>query len=256
LQIEEDPFSFLGSPFRNLIAYQKWPDSEPFYLIGAHFDSVEGSPGADDNASGVAALLEIARVLSKAWRKRGQATFSPENVQEKVACPLFPNVVFAFFNLEEFSMIGSTHYASLLKKKDSKLLGMISLEMIGYTDKRPGSQKYPPGFQFFYPNTGDFIGVVANGKSRSFLKKVTAALRQIPLLPVETITLPFNGGVVPASRLSDHSPFWDEGYPALLVTDTSFYRNPHYHGPTDTVETLDPEFLRKATEGITRVFLE
>ena len=147
-------------------------------------------------------------------------------------------------------MIGSTHFAKKLKAAGAKVNAMISLEMVGYTDNRPGSQKYPIGLSWFYPEQGNFIAVVGNWNSNSLLKKFSRQLRKVPGLPVETLAVPGNGSLIPAVRLSDHSSFWDLDYPALMVTDTSFFRNPHYHGRTDTIDTLDMGFMAKVCEGV------
>ena len=126
---------------------------------------------------------------------------------------------------------------------------MCSLEMIGFTESQ-GLQRYPWFLQGRYPSTGTFIGLAANTRSRALLATVAEAMRTVPSLPVETIMIPGSGWMVPESRLSDHAPFWDQGYPALLVTDTSFFRNPHYHQASDTVDTLDLNFLTKVTQGL------
>ena len=152
-------------------------------------------------------------------------------------------------------MVGSTYFARKLKAAGAKVDAMISLEMIGYTDSRPGSQKYPAGLSWLYPDRGDFIGVIGNWNSSSLLRKVTRQMRQVQGLSVETLSVPGNGVLIPAVRLSDHSPFWDLGYPALMVTDTSFFRNPHYHAATDTLETLNLEFMAKVCEGVIRAVL-
>lgn len=230
LIVESDFFFYRGKRFRNIIARLAPQPATPSFLIGAHFDTVEGTPGADDNASGVAVLLEAARLLSRAK-------------------PRLP-VVFCAFNLEELNMVGSTHLAQKLKGSRAKIEGMISLEMVGYTDPRPGSQKYPVGLKWFYPDRGDFIGIIGNWKSAPLLRRFSRLMRQVPGLPVETLSVPGNGGLIPEVRLSDHSPFWDAGYPALLVTDTSFFRNPHYHRPTDTLETLDLNFMARVCTGV------
>jgi Zn-dependent M28 family amino/carboxypeptidase len=156
------------------------------------------------------------------------------------------------FNLEELNMIGSAAFAKKLKAAGARVGAMISLEMVGYTDSRPGSQKLPVGLSRLYPDRGDFIGVVGNWKSDALLRKFSAAMREVPNLPVETLSVPGNGMLIPAVRLSDHSPFWDLGYPAVMVTDTSFYRNPHYHAATDMVETLNIDFMVKVCEGVVR----
>ena len=232
LAIESDYFSYRGKKFRNIVGRLVAQRGAPLIILGAHLDSVVGTPGADDNASGVAVLLETARLLSQA-RLRSQA-------------------LFCAFNLEELNMIGSTAFARKLNSAGTKVDAMISLEMVGYTDSRPGSQKYPPGLSWFYPDRGDFIGVIGNWNSSSLLRKFTQQMRQVKGLSVETLSVPGNGAIIPAVRLSDHSPFWDLGYPALMVTDTSFFRNPHYHGPKDTLETLNLDFMAKVCEGVIR----
>ncbi len=230
LAVENDIFSYRGRKFRNIIGRGGSNPRSPLIVVGAHFDSVTGTPGADDNASGVVVMLEAARTLTQARLR------SP--------------VLFCAFNLEELNMIGSTHFAKKLKAAGAKVNAMISLEMVGYTDNRPGSQKYPIGLSWFYPEQGNFIAVVGNWNSNSLLKKFSRQLRKVPGLPVETLAVPGNGSLIPAVRLSDHSSFWDLDYPALMVTDTSFFRNPHYHGRTDTIDTLDMGFMAKVCEGV------
>ncbi len=230
LTVENDTFNYRRRKFRNIIGRGGSNPRSPLIIVGAHFDSVMGTPGADDNASGVAVLLEAARTLA----------------QTRLRSP----VLFCAFNLEELNMIGSTHFAKKLRAAGAKVNAMISLEMVGYTDNRPGSQKYPIGLSWFYPEQGNFIAVVGNWNSNSLLKKFSRLTRKVPGLPVETLAVPGNGSLIPAVRLSDHSPFWDLDYPALLVTDTSFFRNPNYHGRTDTIDTLDLGFMAKVCEGV------
>ena len=230
LIVEGDYFSYRGRNFRNIVGRLSPHRARSLVILGAHFDSVQGTPGADDNASGVAVLLEAARLLARA-RVGSQ-------------------VLFCAFNLEELNMIGSGYFAKKLKSAGAKVAAMISLEMVGYTDSRPGSQKYPLGLKAFYPERGNFIGVIGNWNSASLLRRFARQMRQVRGLPVETLSVPGNGGLIPAARLSDHSPFWDAGYPALMVTDTSFFRNPHYHGSTDTLETLNFDFMAKVCEGV------
>jgi Zn-dependent M28 family amino/carboxypeptidase len=147
-------------------------------------------------------------------------------------------------------MIGSAHFAKRLKSHGLKVAAMVSLEMLGYTDSRTGSQKYPVGLSWFYPERGDFIGIIGNWRSATLLKSFAGAMRQIAGLPVETLTVLGNGYLLPQVRLSDHAPFWDLGYPALLLTDTAFMRNPHYHTSSDTIDTLDLEFMSKVCQGV------
>jgi aminopeptidase YwaD len=229
LRVESDPFSYRGRSFRNVLA--RTPARRaPLVVLGAHFDSVEGSPGADDNASGVAVLLEAARLLS--------------------AMKLNSEVLFCAFNLEELNMIGSSHLAKRLKSEGANIAGMVSLEMLGYTDRRPGSQKYPAALSWLYPDRADFIGVVGNWRSAALLRSFAAGLKKVEGLPVETLSVLGNGFLVPQARLSDHAPFWDAGYPALLLTDTAFMRNPHYHSASDTIDTLDLDFMAKVCQGV------
>jgi Zn-dependent M28 family amino/carboxypeptidase len=232
LAVESDYFTYRGTKFRNIIGRLGSQRGPSCFILGAHFDAVPGTPGADDNASGVAVLLEAARLLARA------------RLRSSVLC--------CAFNLEELNMVGSTHFAGKLKAAGANVTGMVSLEMVGYTDSRPGRQKYPLALKWFYPDRGDFIGVIGNWSSSSLLNKFAREMRQVRPLSVETLSVPGNGGLIPEVRLSDHSPFWDLGYPALLVTDTAFLRNPNYHGPTDTLETLDFEFMSKVCEGVIR----
>jgi Zn-dependent M28 family amino/carboxypeptidase len=236
LGVESHFFKYSGKTYRNIIGRWGGGAKTPLIVLGAHLDSVEGTPGADDNASGLAVLLEAARILAH-LKPRFQT-------------------LFCAFNLEEQNMIGSGHFVRKLKSEEAKVEGMISLEMVGYTDRRTGGQKYPIGLKWFYPDRGDFIAVVGNFRSTGFLRKVARLMRQVPALPVETLLVPGNGFLIPEARLSDHSPFWDAGYPALLVTDTSFFRNPHYHGPTDKLETLDLDFMANVCEGVVRAAAE
>ena len=129
---------------------------------------------------------------------------------------------------------------------------MVSLEMLGYCSHEPGSQNFPPELADHFPDVGNFIGIVGNQISGDLIQTFRDAFRSVPDLPVESLQVPENGTSLPPSRLSDHSPFWDEGFSAAMVTDTSFMRNPHYHLPSDTPETLDADFLHKVTEGVLR----
>lgn len=219
----------MGRPFVNLIARPRALPPGPRLILGAHLDTVMGTPGADDNASGLAALIEVGRAL---------APLALRIPVELIA-----------FTLEETGMIGSTHYAGALRRARVALLGMLSLEMIGFTETQ-GLQHYPWFLRDRFPPQGTYLGVSGNGRSRGLLRTVAEAMRTVDGLPIETLALPGNGQLFPEARLSDHAPFWDRGYPALLLTDTAFFRNPHYHQPTDTVATLDLAFLAKVTQGL------
>lgn len=238
-QIERHPFQAQDSmqvrfSGQNLIARHPQLSSpdKPQFCIGAHLDTRPESLGADDNTSAVATLLELGRLLpvlhETSWK------WSVELVA---------------FDLEENGMLGGAEHAKRHQTNQTDLRGMVSLEMLGYCDPTPGSQMLPRELVGLYPDTGDFIAVVGNQNSGSLIEIFQSGLKQVPELPVETLQIPQNGEMLQATRLSDHSPFWDAGYPALMITDTSFLRNPHYHQPTDTVDTLDFEFLTKVAQG-------
>ncbi len=215
----------------NLPPISATANNKPLILIGAHYDAIPGTPGADDNATGVAVLLELAR--------------------DFVAKPLKYPVQLVAFDLEEYGMVGSEEYASFLKEKKQPIRLMLSLEMLGYCDYSPNSQTYPTGLKYFYPDRGDFIALVGNLSTIPDLIRLSSNIRQQGT-PCEWLTVPNRGTIVPATRLSDHSPFWDNGYRALMVTDTSFLRNPYYHKPSDTIETLDLDFLTGVCRGLIR----
>lgn len=208
------------------------PKSDTRFCVGAHLDSRPETPGADDNASAVAALLEIARLLPAVW---------PANAALELELLLF--------DLEERGMLGGAEHARLSKLRPFELAGMVSLEMLGYCDHRRNTQQMPPQLKGLYPDVGNFIGVVGNQVSGRLIDLFAQGMKQVDGLPVEWLSVPANGAALQATRLSDHSPFWDAGYPALMITDTSFLRNPHYHLATDTVDTLDLDFLQRVTEG-------
>lgn len=205
------------------------PTQHPPILLAAHYDSVPGTPGADDNATGVAVLLELARVFS-------------EN-------PLTIPLRFIAFDLEEYGLVGSEIYAQELKEKKEKIHLMFSLEMLGYCCQETNSQSYPPVINQFYPRTGNFIAFVGNLVTIRESQFFARQMRQSGT-PSEWLSVPLSGTMIPETRLSDHTPFWDQGYKAMMVTDTSFLRNPHYHLPTDTIETLDLDFLTGVCEGL------
>jgi aminopeptidase YwaD len=230
LDVKEDCFQWEGKSYKNIVAEKKGRASpDRVFILGAHYDTVPGSPGADDDASGIAVLLEIARNIQ---------SVSLEGTLRLIA-----------FSLEEYNYIGSSHYVESLKKGKEEILGMISLEMVGFTGPR---QDYPPYLEpKYYPNVGDFIAIVGNERSQKLLEKVCQSFKtHIPQLPLEFLMVPGNGERMEEVRLSDHSTFWDEGFPALLVTDTSFLRNPNYHLPSDRIETLNFEFMQKVATGV------
>lgn len=230
LDVKEDHFEWEGKSYKNIVA-EKRGITFPLrvLILGAHYDTVPGSPGADDNASAVALLLEVAR-----------------NIQ---AVPLGSTVRLIAFSLEEYDYGGSAHYVEGLKKGGEEILGMISVEMVGFTAPR---QDYPPYLNpKHYPNVGDFIAIIGNERSKELLEKVCQSFKtNSPQLPLELLVVPGNGEAMEEARLSDHSPFWDQGLSALMVTDTGFLRNPNYHLSSDRIETLNFEFMQKVAIGV------
>lgn len=209
------------------------------FILGAHLDSRPETPGADDNASAVAVLLEVARLLG------------PELTAD--AAPSTPvQLELAVFDLEENGMLGGAFHAASCRAAGESVCGMVSLEMLGYCSEKPGSQTFPPELADRFPDTGNFIGIVGNQVSDPLIRHFSRAFNSVPNLPCESLQVPDNGLTFPPTRLSDHSPFWDEGFAALMITDTSFMRNPHYHLPSDTPETLDRGFLHNVAEGVLR----
>jgi Zn-dependent M28 family amino/carboxypeptidase len=214
------------------------------YLLGAHYDSVAGTVGADDNASAVAVQLEVARNLKLLERR--------EDLDLKIK--------FVSFALEERPVfitpyMGSKVYARKAKREKEKIDGMICLEMVGYTCRESGCQGYPFPLNFMdYPKKGDFIGIVGDIGSRKFALNLYNAFQKNPSLPVVKLLVPFKGWLLPNVRLSDHSSFWDQGYNAVMVTDSAFYRNPHYHLPSDTMEKLDYEFMAEVVKSLVIFF--
>ena len=195
-------------------------------LVAAHYDGPLGSPGADDNASGVAALLELARRWAQTPPKRP--------------------VWLVAFDQEEWGMVGSAALARELKSSGQRLHLMLSLEMLGYTAE---VQNYPhEAMKAVYGSRGDFIALVANTGAAALLPGLSRGMGAH--VKTKVLPVPFKGRQLPDVRLSDHSPFWDEGYNAVMVTDTSFMRNPHYHQPSDTIETLDLPFLQAVIDGL------
>ncbi len=196
--------------------------------------------GADDNASAIAVQLETARHL-KELKGHKELDLAVELVS---------------FALEEPPVFGTRYmgsrvYALKARKEKEQIDGMICLEMVGYTCHEPGCQSYPFPLMFLgYPEQGNFIGIVGNLNSRGFTKALFRAFRRNPELPVVELTVPFGGWMLPSVRLSDHSSFWDQGYKAVMITDTAFFRNPHYHLSSDTMEKLDYGFMAELVESL------
>ncbi len=205
---------------------------EQILLVGAHYDSVSGSPGANDNATGVAALLELSRLFVKA------------SLERSLRFVAFVNEEPPFFN---WGSMGSMVYAKAARKRGDDIRLAISLETLGYYSDEPGSQRYPPFFRFFYPDRGNFIAFVSNFRSRSMLKRAIGAFRASSDFPLESVA---SFEFVPGIGWSDHLSFWRQGYLALMITDTAPYRYPHYHRPSDTPDKVDYPSLARMTDGL------
>ena len=216
-------YEYGGREYGNIVVTLPGSGADPAWVVvGAHYDTVMGTPGADDNGSAVAVLLEMARSLQgKAFNR---------------------TVKFVFFTLEEPPVFRSEFMGSFVFAKEARGRGqdihaMVCLEMLGFFGDEKGKQAFPfPLMNLFYSSTPDFIAVVGNLKSRKLVRAVADALGKNSPVPVETLCAPL---VVPGIDFSDHRSFWKMGYPAVMITDTAFYRNPLYHTPQDTLETLD-----------------
>jgi len=213
----------------------------PLLVLSAHYDTVPGTAGADDDGSGTVVLLELARRL--AGRQ------------------LSIELALVWFDAEEEGLIGSGRYVEALGPDERKrFMGAVNLETMGYTDRRPGSQRLPVGAKTLFDpgDRGDFLLIVGNLQSALLGRAVFEGLQPEhgPQFRSELFALlPGAGWLIPDSRRSDHARFWDEELPAVMLTDTANLRSPHYHQPTDTVETLDLEFLAAAARGLERAVL-
>jgi Zn-dependent M28 family amino/carboxypeptidase len=237
--VRRQPYVVRGLECSNLevvLAGSRWPEES--IVVGAHYDTVDGSPGADDNASAVAALIEIARLLHGVTLSR------------TLKLVAFVNEEPPFFFWGE---MGSQVYARAARRRNEDIRLMISLEMLGYYRDEPGSQAYPPLFRHFHPDRGNFIAFVSNLRSGRVMRRAAQAFRQHSDFPLET-TATF--GWIPGVAWSDHLSFWRAGYRAFMCTDTAFFRNPYYHSAQDTPDKLDYSRLAQLTRGLARMLEE
>jgi Zn-dependent M28 family amino/carboxypeptidase len=225
-QFREQAFESGGRTVRNI------ETGAGTVVVGAHYDTVPGSPGADDNASGVAVLIELARMG-------------------------LPAIFVAFANEEmpyfQSGEMGSLAYAARAAAAGDKIAAMLSLEMLGFYRDEPGSQGYPPPLSWFYPDRGDFIGFVGDIGSRALVRGAIGAFREAARFPSQGVAAP---AAIPGVTWSDHWSFRQHGYPAIMVTDTAFYRYPHYHLPSDTAEKLDYLRMARVALGLAAVIKE
>jgi hypothetical protein len=206
-------------------------------VVGAHYDSVSGSPGANDNASGAAAVIELARLLRDLDRVGGK----------RIRLALFVNEEPPYFRTEA---MGSLRYARALAQRNERVVAMYSLETIGFYSSDPGSQVYPAPFGLMFPDRGDFVAFVGMMGSRALVRETMRSFRSHTSFP--TI-----GGVapdfIPGIGWSDHWAFAEQGFPAVMITDTAPFRYPHYHQPSDTPDKVDAEKVARVVKGIERV---
>ncbi|MBI5016077.1 MAG: M20/M25/M40 family metallo-hydrolase [Deltaproteobacteria bacterium] len=208
--------------------------AEEVVLVGAHYDSAWGTPGADDNGTGVAALLEIARAFARARR-------TPACTVRFVG---FVNEEPPFF---QTPLMGSRVYARRCRERGERVVAMLCLETIGYYSDAPGSQRYPFPLQLLYPDTGNFLGFVGNLSSGRIAREAARRFRDASGFPAELAIVP---AWFPGVDLSDHWSFWQEGYPAVLVTDTAPFRSPFYHTAGDMPDRVDFDRLARVTVGL------
>jgi len=234
LPVEEQSFGVGAESFTYFVAHYGQTEG-PVLVVGAHYDVCGEQPGADDNASGVAGLLELGRMLAR----------NKPRLRHRIELALWP--------LEEppnfrTPGMGSAVHANSLALRGADVRGMISLEMIGYFSDEPGSQSYPaPGMSLLYSSRGDAIVVVGNGSSWWFTRRLKTRMAGATELRVRSMNAP---AFVPGVDFSDHLNFWAQGWRAVMITDTAFYRNPNYHQPSDTLDTLDYGRMADVVTGV------
>jgi hypothetical protein len=238
-QVTEQEYSVGGKAVKNIEAEIPGTQKpEEIIIVGAHYDSVSGSPGANDNASGVAALLELAR------------NFKEERPERTLRFVAFVNEEPPYFQTEE---MGSRVYARRSRERGDNIIGMISLETIGYYSDAENSQLYPFPFNLFYPSKGNFIGFVGNTSSRTLVRRAIRVFREDAAFPSQGVAAP---GWLTGIGWSDQWSFWKDAYPGIMITDTAIFRYPHYHGRSDTPDKIDYDRMVRVVSGISRVILD
>lgn len=233
LEVSAHRFEAWEQTYENVIGTKPAHNSAAPLILAAHYDTVMGSPGADDNASSLAVLIEVARRLQRT--------------------PLARPVQFVAFCLEEEDLLGSRAYVAHLAKTGQSLHGAIVLECVGYASEQEGSQRTPPGIPVAVPSVGNFLALIGNQASAQLTTTLTQAMA--PMIPVVPLIVPGNGEQLPDTRRSDHTAFWEQGFAAVMVTDTANFRNPHYHRSTDTIDTLNLKFLTSVADAVTNAVL-
>jgi len=239
LQVSTQPYRSHKKMVMNIIGEKKGTATpEKIIIIGAHYDSVFGSPGANDNATGVAAMLELAR------------TFQNKTFKNTLRFVAFVNEEPPFFLTKH---MGSLRYAKRVKARKENIIAMFSLETLGHYDDTPYSQRYPFLFNLLYPNKANFVGVVSNFASYPLLRKTLSTFRRTTKFPSEGVAAP---AWIVGIAWSDHWAFWRQGYPALMITDTALFRDKNYHSPQDTSEKIDYQRLARVVGGLQHVVTE
>lgn len=235
-QVERHSYGVGDQEVRNLVAELPGKDRRrEIIVVGAHYDTVPASPGANDNGSGVAALLALAR------------TFTGQQQARTVRFVAFVNEEPPHFQTDA---MGSRVYAKRCRSRGEQIVAMLCLESMGSFKDAPGSQQAPPGLEGRFPDAGNFLAFVGDENSRYYVDAAISTFARVSGLPAEGGVLP---AAIPGVAWSDHASFWEMGYPAVMVTDTALYRDPNYHQPTDTAEKIDYEMLEKSALGLEAV---
>ena len=231
--VESQWYEVDGDRVRNLevlLRGESMPDQ--YVVVGAHYDSAEGAPGANDNGSAVAAVLELARIMRN------------DQPARSVRFVAFVNEEPPWFQTDD---MGSLRYAKACRERNDNITAMLSIETIGYYSDEPGSQQYPPPLSLAYPDRGDFIGFVGNVGSSGLVRRCVELFRERCEFPSEGAALP---SFLPGIGWSDHWAFWQVGYQGVMVTDTALFRYPHYHTPEDTPDKIDFDRTARVVSGL------
>jgi len=237
--VHEQTYAVEGKPVKNFeIELPGQSRRKEIVVVGAHYDSLVGTPGADDNATGAAAVLELARLAAH------------QRYDRTVRFVAFVNEEPPYFHSPD---MGSWVYARAMKQRGERVSAMLSLEMFGCYSDESGSQHYPAAFRFFCPRTGNFIAFVGNLGSHHLVRETIGSFRKYARFPSMGAAAP---GFMPGIGWSDQWSFWQEGYPAVMVTDTALFRNPQYHMPGDTPERVDYERMTRVVSGLEQVIAD
>jgi hypothetical protein len=238
-RVHSQLFESGGVPVRNLeVEHPGCSLSDEILVVGAHYDSVLGCPGANDNGTGVASLVELSRLLTRL------------DLPRTVRFVLFANEEPPFFTTGD---MGSLRYARRCRERGERIAAMFSLETMGCFSDEEGSQQYPFPFRLFYPSRGNFIGFVGNLSSRCLVRRAVGFFRRHASIPAEGAAAP---GWITGIGWSDHWAFWQQGYPGVMVTDTALFRYEHYHMPSDTPDRVRYGHLARVVAGLEKAIVD